>query len=178
MDILPNEVESVNVIGKLFDDDIKIVKTNGGFHVAIGKKKRNSKKAEVLAGGSHPAIIAHQLSKDYGSDFQPSLAKSEHERMPQVEEKTKYLSSQSIASGIELFTLHKNEELEFVLCKRGGAAHLMLGRYQAEIKGDTLLITKGEFKNSTQSDRQTAEAISRAMRDKMYELDLSQIERL
>ena len=46
-DILPSEVESVKTIGSLFDSEVKLVKTHGGFHVAIGKKKKNSRNVQT-----------------------------------------------------------------------------------------------------------------------------------
>ncbi len=174
MDILPSEVDSIKVIGKLFGDDVKMVKTHGGFHVAIGKKKKSGNKAEALAGGSHQAIVAHQLTKDFGSDFEPSLAKSESDRLEDVENKTEYLPASAIESGVELYTLSKNNKLEFILYKRG----ITLGRYVAEARGNALVLKKHEFKSDMfKSDKKTAEAMSRAMRDKMAELNLSKIEK-
>lgn len=174
MDILPNEVKDVKTVGKLFDDDVKMIVTDGGFHVFVGKKKKSAKKAEALAGASHAAIGVHQLTKDYGSDFQPSLAKSESERLEDVENKTEYLPAHAIKAGIELYTLSKNDKLEFILYKRG----ITLGRYEAEVTGNSLVLKKHEFKNDMfKSDKKTAEAMSRAMRDKMAELDLSKVEK-
>jgi hypothetical protein len=171
MDILPNEIKEIKTVGKLFDDDVKMIITDGGFHVFVGKKKKSAKKAEAIAGASHPAIGMHQLCKDYGSDFQPALAKSEHERMPDVEDKTSYLPSDDINAGIELFTLTKNDKGEFVLYKRG----LTLGKYETEASGDSLVINKSEFKYK--GSEKTAQAMSRAMRDKMYEMNLSYVEK-
>lgn len=172
MDILPNEVESVETLGKLFDDDVKMVKTLGGFFLAVGKKNKNSKKAEALAAGSHPAIVGHQLYKDFGSDFQPIVAKSEHDRKPDVEEKTHYLPSDSIKNGLQLFALSKGNDMEFVLYKYG----ITLGKYTAEAIGNSLTIKDKYFKKSMQADKEIAVAISRAMKDKAYEYNLSKIE--
>lgn len=174
MDILPNEVDSVKTVGKLFGDDVKLIKTYGGLHVFVGKKKKTSKKAEALAGSSHAAIGMYQLTKDYGSDFQPSLAKSESDKLADVENKTEYLPANSIAAGVELYRLKKHNKIEFILYKRG----ITLGKYETEASGDSLLIKKYEFKNNMfKSDKKIAEAMSRTMRDTMAELDLSKIEK-
>lgn len=174
MDILPNEVESVRTIGRLFDDEVKMVKTRGGFHVAVGKKKKRTKKSEALAAGSHEAIVAHQLSKEYGSDFQPAIFKSERERLEDVENKTEYLPREAIEKGIELYTLSKGNKLQFILYKHG----LTLGEYVAEASNGSLVIKNHRFNNDmVKSEKKTAEAMSRAMRDKMAELNLSKIEK-
>lgn len=172
MDISPKEVESIKIIGRLFDSDVKLVKTFGGFHIAVGKRKKQSQSSEALAGGSHQGIVAHQLSKEFGSDFQPAMFKSEQDRLEDVEEKTQYLPSDQIEGGVELFTLTKGEDIKFVLYKRG----VTLGEYNAEREGDALVIKSHKFnRNMFKADRRTAEAISRAMRDKMDELKLSKI---
>ena len=173
MDILPNEVESVRTIGSLFGEDVRMVKTHGGFHVAVGKKKKKKKKVEALAAGSHQAVVAHQLSKEYGSDFQPAIFKSEQEKLEAVEDKTQYLPSDAIANGVELYTLSKGNRFEFLLYKRG----LTLGRYETEAQDKALVIKKFDFSNIEKSDRSMAEAISRAMRDKVHELNLERIEK-
>ena len=49
MEIKPDEVEEIKVIGKLNGEDVKLIKTHGGFHVAMGKKDKKSYKAEALA---------------------------------------------------------------------------------------------------------------------------------
>lgn len=173
MDILPNEVESVQDAGHLFDSTVKLLKTAGGLFLAVGKKKKNSRKTEVLAAGSHAAIVNHQLSKQYGSDFEPVIAKSENDRLEDVRENTSFLPSGAIGSGLELFTLSKNENVKFVLYKHG----LSLVEYDGEIKNDTLIVKNSQIdRNLFKSDRKVAEAISRSMRDKAFELNLKRIE--
>jgi len=173
VDIKPKEVESVKIIGNLYDSDVKLVKTMGGFYLAIGKKKKNSRKSEALAAGSHQAIVAHQLSKEYGSDFQPAVFKSEQDQIEQVEDKSSYLPRTSIEKGVELYTLSKSNKIEFVLCRRG----ITIGKYDTEAKDKTLIIKNNYFNSEVEADRQTAEALSKAMKDKAYELGLSEIKK-
>ena len=84
MEIKPNEVDEVKVIGKLNGDDVKLVKTHGGFHIAMGKKDKKSNKAEALAAGSHQALVAYQIEKIHGNDFEPTIFKSEANSAPYV----------------------------------------------------------------------------------------------
>lgn len=167
MDIKADEIESVKVIGNLFGSDVKMVKTSGGFHIAIGQKKKNSKKSEALAAGSHQAIVAHNLSKQFGSDFQPAMAKSESERLEKVTEKTQYLPSDAINKGIELFTLSKGNKHEFVLCKFG----LDLVKYEGELNNGLLNIKKSTMQH--EPNKAVARAIARSIEDKARELQVN-----
>jgi len=172
VDISPKEVESVRVIGRLFDNDVKMVKTLGGFHIAVGKKKKKNTEAEALAGGSHQAIVAHQLSKEFGSDFQPAIFKSEQDRLEDVEEKSQYLPSDQIKKGVELFTLTKSTNINFILYKHG----VTLGEYIAEAEGGELVVKSYRFNHDMgKPDKGTAEAISRAMRDELVKYNLSRV---
>jgi hypothetical protein len=166
MDIQADEIESVKVIGNLFGTDVKLVKTTGGFHVAIGQKNKKSKKKEALAAGSHQAIVAHSISKEFGSDFQPALAKSEHDRLETVIEKTQYLPREAIEKGIELFTLSKGNKHDCVLYKRG----ISLAKYEARVENQTLVIQKSSM--NVKPDMKVARAIARALEDKASELNL------
>lgn len=56
MDISPNEVKEIKSVGNLHGDEVKMVVTDGGFHLFVGKKKKTSKKSEVLAASSHRAL--------------------------------------------------------------------------------------------------------------------------
>lgn len=174
MEILPKEIESIKTIGNLYDNDVKLIKTFGGFHLAIGKKKKTSRKAEVLTGGSHPAIVAHQLSKEYGADFNPAIFKSEREALEDVENKSEYLPHSDLQKGMELYTLSKGNKIEFVLYKHG----LTLGKYDAEIENKSLVLKNQYFKRDMlKAEKETANAISKAMKDKVYELNLKGIKK-
>lgn len=175
MDIQPNEVESIKTIGNLHGDEVKMVKTHGGFHIAVGKKKRTAKKSEALAAGSHAALVAHQLQKEYGSDFEPAIFKSEHDQLEKVEEKTEYLPSEMIAKGVELFTLSKGNKLNFVLYKHG----LTIGEYSGEIENKALIIKSGGFahKEAISQSGKTAKAMARAIKDKIHDLKLKGVKK-
>jgi hypothetical protein len=176
MDILPSEVKEIKTVGTLHGDDVKMIVTDGGFHVFVGKKNKKTKKSEALAASSHRALGMHQLQKEYGSDFEPAIFKSEHDQMEKVESKTEYLPSELIAKGVELFTLVKSNKIDFILYKQG----LTLGQYSAEVENQTLVIKSGGF-NTTEAvvgDFKTAKAMARAIKDKAHDLNLKGVKRI
>ena len=172
MDILPNEIESIKVIGNLHGDDVKMIKTFGGLHVAIGKKNKNSRKPEALAAASHAAIVSHQVSKDHNS-FQPAIAKSEHERPEEVEDKSEFLSKSLKDKGIELFVLSKNDSLQFILYKSG----LTIGKYETESVNGSLLIKSHKFNTDFYPTlkKEVSNSMAKAMNNKMSEKNLKKI---
>lgn len=174
MDIQPNEINVIKTIGRLYGDDVKMVVTDGGYHIAIGKKKKTSKKSEALAAGSHAGLVSHQLSKEYGSDFEPAIFKSETEQLEKVESKTEYLPAEMIQKGIELFTLSKGNKIDFLLTKH----NLTIGQYSAEIENKSLILKNGEFnKEMITADKKTAAAMSRAIKDKVHDLKLKGVKK-
>ena len=162
MEIKPEEVESIKVIGELHGDEVKVVKTIGGFNIALGKKDRNSRKAEALAAGSHIGIVAHQIEKQFKKDFQPAIFKSENERIETCKECTKYLPMDHQDFGLELFALNKGEKYDVILYKHG----VTLGEYNTIVEGDKLLIKHVEFKTQT-SNQDIARAFSAVFEDIM-----------
>lgn len=174
MEIRPEEVKQIKVIGKLFDDDVKLVTLKGGFNLAIGKKNQVAKKAEALAAGNHAAIVAHHLEKTFGSDFQPAMFKSEAEKLEKVEEKSNFLPSDALQKGMKLYTLSKNHNYTIVLEKHG----LLLGEYKLERDGDSLTVVDKKF-NKTQlaneDKKALAKSISGAIEEKALQIGVSKI---
>lgn len=171
MDIRPNEVDSVKVVGNLFDNDVKMIRTHGGFYIAVGKKKRNMSKTEALAAGSHEAIVIHHLEKEYGVDFKPAMFKSEAEQSGQVENKSDYLDSEAIQKGIELFTISKNNRHEFLIYKQG----ITLAKYDGEIENQSLIIKNYSIKQ--QPNKNLVKAVSKAISDKVEDLGLKGVKK-
>lgn len=171
MQIKPEEVEEVKVIGRLFGDDVKMVKTKGGFHVAMGKRERNSRKADALAAGSHAALVSYQLEKMHGHDFEPAIFKSEADQLPEVEEKTDILPTEAQNAGIELFILNKSNNLDFVMCKHG----VELAKYETEYSSDELVIKSYKFRQSISPNRFVSEAMGTIIDQKMKELNLTKV---
>ena len=94
MEINKDEIKETKKIGKLNGSDVKMITLKGGFHIGMGKKEKDSKKNDILAVGSHPALVSHQISKKYNSKFEENLAKNESETMPSVVELSDILNIQ------------------------------------------------------------------------------------
>jgi len=172
MEIKSEEVESIKTVGKLNDYDVKIVKTFGGFYCAVGKKTKHSKSPECLCAGSHIALLNYELSKQFGSSFEPIMQKSEQEAFENVEEKTDKLPNDFINKGLQLFVLSKSNNIDFILYKNG----LTIAEYKGEIIQDSLVIKKSNFrKDLFQGDLELAKILSNEIKIKANELDLSNI---
>jgi len=171
MDIKPNEVEEVKVIGKLNGDDVKLVKTHGGFHIAMGKKDKKSNKAEALAAGSHQALVAYQVEKMHGNEFEPTIYKSEAEQLPKVEDKSDSLPDMAKNSGIELYVLSKFNHIDFVLCKN----NVELAKYETEYSGQDMTVKNYGFRSSLSPNKFVSQVLAKAIDDKMKELGLTKV---
>lgn len=174
MELKPEEVKEIKVIGRLFDNDVKLVKTKGGYNIAIGLKSKNAKQAEAIAAGGHVAIISHHIQKTFGSDFQPAMFKSEEERLEIVEDNTGFLPSEAIAKGMKLYTLSKNNTYTVVLEKHG----LSLGEYVMERDVDALVIKNKAFNSNmlkSEDKKQLAKSISASLEEIVISNDLKKI---
>lgn len=173
MNIKPEEVEEVKVVGRLHDDDVKLVKTRGGFHVLVGRKDRNSKKADALAAGSHPGIVTYQIEKMYGTQFQPAIFKSEEEGLHKVEDKTDILPDMAKNAGLEIYVLNKASQYDFVFCKHG----LEIAKYETEFEDGELLVKSNSFRKSISPNKFVAEVLSDLINEKAKEIGASKVKR-
>lgn len=142
MHISPSEIKSIKNMGTLHDEDVKLIATKGGLFLALGKKNKDKKGHEPLAAASHPALVIHQVEKQYKKDFQPALNKSEHEQMPQVTE------FDSEIRGASVFSLKKNNELDIIIAKTG----IELCKCSCEISDDCLTIKNVQYKSDMDLD--------------------------
>lgn len=173
MEIKPDEVEEVKVIGKLHGDEVKLVKTFGGFHIAMGRKEKKSKKADALAAGNHQALVAYQIEKMYGTDFEPAIFKSEAEQLAKVEDKTDDLPDIVKNAGIQMFVLNKFNNLDFVMCKNG----IELAKYETEVDNQELVVKNYSFRKSLSPNRFVSDVFADLFEQKMKELKLKKIKR-
>ena len=111
MQIKPNEVSTIEDIGTLNGNPVKLVKLKGGFHIAVGRK-RGSPSEEALGAGSHSAIVKYNLEKQY-PDYQPSMMKSEGHIEPIVEQHTHFLADDLRKSGHEIYSVQTGVDIEF-----------------------------------------------------------------
>ena len=154
MDIKPDEIKKIKVVGDLNGDKVKMLVTKGGFHLFVGKKKASSKKTEALAASSHQAIGMHQLEKEF-SDFKSIINKSEDEIQEKLNDCTEYLPNTLIKNGYELYTLKKHNDINFIMCQHG----INVMDYTGKITDNELEL----FKNSITNNNCNPEILSKCM---------------
>jgi len=139
MEIKPSEVEHVENIGQIDGNPVRILKTVGGFWMAVGRPK-GKKKDEALAAGSHPAVVKYNVEKNH-SDFQPLLAKSEALQSDvRVTGFTELLPKCLRQKGYDMIMLEKNEDTTFVLTKYGYEAN----SYEAKLSDESIDLSKAK----------------------------------
>ena len=113
MEIKEDEIKETKNIGTLYNSEVKLISLKGGFHIGVGKKQSNSRNSEILAVGSHPAIVSHQISKKYNDNFEQKMEKNETEQLPSIFEYSHNLSSLSKnVLGLDIYAIKKNEKTE------------------------------------------------------------------
>lgn len=172
MDIMPEEVESVKTIGSLNGSDVKMIRTSGGLFVAIGKKEKEKSKLEALAAGSHGAIVAHHVSKQFGSDFRPAMFKSEQDSLGTIKENTEFLPSEAISNGMELYSIKKGSQIDFIVSKYG----LSKVHYSGEIEDGCLVIKKNMC--SVEKNPNLAKAVSKIIVRAAEEMGVNKIKKI
>lgn len=134
MNITPNEIESIEDVGMMNGSPVKMLRTKGGFHIAVG---RNGKPTdEALAAGSHPAIVKYNLEKQYAS-FQPTMMKSEISINPAVvTNHSHYLSEDLKKSGHDVYSIQSGTNIEFQITKHD----VKIGNVQATLEKDAIVV--------------------------------------
>lgn len=117
MDLQANEITEVKNMGELNGEPLKVLRTTGGFYIAVGKRKRQDRAVDTLAAGSHPAIVMHHISTKFPT-FEKSIDKSETEAEYQTEDCSKKLPHYLRDQGFEIFAISKNENIEIVATNR------------------------------------------------------------
>lgn len=134
MNITPNEIAEIEDIGTLDGSPVKMIRTKGGFVIAVGKPK-GKMQDEALSAGSHPAIVKYNLEKMHPG-FQPSLMKSENFNDSAVVEKhSHYLSNELRKSGHDLYSVQNGTEIDFHITKR----QLKVAIVRGQIEGDSIV---------------------------------------
>lgn len=165
MEINQDEVKEIKNIGKLNDSEVKLVTLKGGFHIGMGKKSKEAKKSDILAVGSHPALITHQISKKFEGKFEESMAKNEKEAMPNVTECSDNLSkSQKNVLGLDIFVLEKNENVEFKVTKH----NFEIFNIKATRDSDNVILEKTE-KNSERLKNVDKKELSKSLEKTIQE---------
>jgi hypothetical protein len=127
----PEEIESIKEIGTLDGNPVKLIKTIGGFWCAAGKP-RGKKSDEALAAGSHPAIVRHNVEKQYAMRFQPSLEKNELDSEPVVNDRSSLLSKENTDKGFKLYTINHIDRVEGLITHGNTTVATQLALTKAE----------------------------------------------
>jgi hypothetical protein len=130
MTIDPSEIDNIEEIGTLDDGKIKLIKTVGGLHLAVGKEKKDEQD-KILGYSSHPAIVKHQLRKKFPMRFAESMSKSEGEPKEIAANYDSVLSKELRDSGYDVYALSKGAETNFVVTHH----NLEILRAAADITG-------------------------------------------
>jgi len=118
VEIKEDEIKEVKKLGTLNGSEVKLITLKGGFHIGMGKKESSAKKSDILAVGSHPALISHQISQKFKSKFEQSMAKNEKDQMPSLKDYSHNLTStQKNVLGLDIYAMKKNENVEFTVTK-------------------------------------------------------------
>jgi len=136
IEIHPSEIESVDSIGDLDGEKVKLVKTKGGLYLAVGRPKGKNKE-EVIAAGSHPAIVMYNIEKSFTS-FQPYMMKSESGEESVVSGMTDLLPSKMIDKGYDLYVIKKSNEVDFILTK----SQIEVLKYSGKLVDSDLVLSK------------------------------------
>lgn len=135
MQITPNEIESIEDVGMMNGHAVKLLRTKGGFHIAVGRQQGKNQD-EALAAGSHPAIVKYNLEKQYNG-FQPALMKSEVSLAPAVVTKhSHYLSEDLKKSGHDVYSVQSGTNIEFQITKHD----VKIGSIQTTLERDALVV--------------------------------------
>jgi hypothetical protein len=135
VEIKQDEIKEVKKIGNLHGSEVKLVTLKGGFHIGMGKKSKKSNKSEILAVGSHPAIVSHQIEKQANGKFEQAMAKNEKDALPSIQEYSHNLSSsEKNVLGLDIYAMKKNEKVEFTVTKHNfGIFSIMATQNGSEI---------------------------------------------
>jgi len=155
MKIAPNEIESIEDVGMMNGAPVKLLRTKGGFHIAVGRQ--NGKQIdEALAAGSHPAIVKYNLEKQYTA-FQPALMKSEVSLNPAVVTKhSHFLSDDLKKSGHDVYSVQSGTNIEFQITKHD----VKVGSVQTTLEKDALVV------NSMNVSKEFSHALAGATTEK------------
>jgi hypothetical protein len=140
MQITPNEIDTIEDAGVLDGKPVKMLKTKGGFWIAVGIPKGKIKE-EALAAGSHPAIVKFNLEKMHPS-FQPMMMKSETLTGEAIVEKHSHFLTESLRkSGHDVYSVQNGPDVDFYITKQ----NVKISSVSGSIQDNTLVIPKIEI---------------------------------
>jgi len=136
MQITPNEIHSIEEAGTLDNAPVKMIRTKGGFWIAVGKPKGKFRE-EALAAGSHPAIVKFNLEKQFPA-FQAAMMKSEEFSDGTIVEKhSHFLGDDLRKSGHDIYSVQDGDSVNFHITKH----NLKIAAVNGLVDKDFLIIS-------------------------------------
>jgi len=162
--ITANEIAHTEEVGMLHNNPVRMLRTKGGFWIAMGKPKGKHKE-EALAAGSHSAIVKFNVEKQF-PDFQPAMMKSENfSDSTVVDQHSHFLSDDLRKSGHDLYSIQNGDKVEFHITKFNSA----IAKVDSHIEGKTLVI------DSLKAPSHFSSALAKATTEKANGSGLSKI---
>lgn len=163
MNITPEEIDTIEEAGMLDNSPVKLIRTKGGYWIAVGKKKGKAQD-EALAAGSHPAIVKYNVEKMH-PEFQPHMMKSEDGQREVVEQHSHFLSDDLRKSGHDIYSVQKGQAIDFHVTKY----NMKVSTINGSLSGDSLVLDKLNI------DKQFARALAGATTEKALSSKASKI---
>jgi hypothetical protein len=140
MQITPSEIDIVEEAGVLDGSPVKMIRTKGGFWIAVGKPKGKMRE-EAIGAGSHPAIVKYNIEKQYPG-FQPSMMKSEHLSDSAVVQKHSHFLSEDLRkSGHDIYSVQVGSDVNFHITRH----NLKVVTISGVIHAQSLLVKSSTF---------------------------------
>lgn len=142
MNISPNEIDTIEEAGMLDNSPVKMIKTKGGFWLAVGKP-RGKMRDEALACGSHPAIVKFNVEKQFPA-FQPALMKSAvFNDSAIVDKHSHFLSEELRKSGHDIYSVQDGSSIDFHVTKNNLKVETLEGHIEnGSLKFNTVSMAK------------------------------------
>lgn len=154
MNITPNEIDTIEEAGALDGQPVKLIRTKGGFWIAVGQPK-GKPRAEALSAGSHPAIVKYNIEKQFPG-FQPVMMKSEFGQSEVVESHSHFLSEDLRKSGHDIYSVQTGPSIDFHVTKH----NMKVSTINASLVEDSLVLAKLDI------DKQFARGLAGATLEK------------
>jgi hypothetical protein len=163
MNISPEEIDTIEEAGTLDNNPVKLIRTKGGFWIAVGQPKGKSR-SEALGAGSHPAIVKYNIEKQYPT-FQAHMMKSEFGQTETVEKHSHFLSEDLRKSGHDIYSVQNGPNIDFHVTKH----NMKVSTINGSLLEDSLVISKLDL------DKQFARAMAGAATEKALASGASKI---
>lgn len=165
MDIKEDEIKEISKLGSLNGSEVKLITLKGGFHIGVGKTKEDSKTADILAVGSHPALISYQIQKKFDKKFEETLNKNENHPCHEVTDYSNNLDhKENEQLGLDIYAIKTNQDIDFKLTKH----NFEIFSIKACVEGKELVLNKST-KNAEQlkslNKKEISKKIEKSIKD-------------